>query len=140
LLSGNTGFSAKNYLEITMQTIIIETLEAKLREAMLSSNVSVLDELIADDLAFTLPNGFAANKQMDLEAHRSGTTKFTKIDITDRQIHDYGACMVVMVKAELAGTFNEQPFAGTHCYTRVWMQRQEQWQIVAGHVSAIASA
>lgn len=120
-----------------MNETTIVALETKLREAMLSSDVLVLDELIADDLAFTLPNGFVANKQMDLAAHGSGTTKFTKIDITDRQIHDYGACVAVMVKAELAGTFNEHAFSGTHCYTRIWMQRQERWQIVAGHVSQV---
>jgi ketosteroid isomerase-like protein len=113
----------------------IATLETKLREAMLTSNVLVLDELIADDLAFMIPNGLVANKQMDLEAHRSGTTKFTQIEIRDRQIHDYGTCVVVMVNADLAGSFNEQAFSGVHCYTRVWMQRQERWQIVAGHVS-----
>lgn len=120
-----------------MQAEIIETLEEKLRQAMLSSNVVVLDELIADDLAFTVPDGTVASKAMDLEAHRSGMTTFTKIEIHDRQIHDYGACIVVMVKAELAGTYNKQAFSGTHCYTRVWMKRQERWQIVAGHVSPV---
>lgn len=122
-----------------MQEMTIKTLEEKLRQAMLSSDVFVLDELIADDLAFTAPNGLVVNKQMDLEAHHSGTTKFTKINIGDRQIHDYGSCVVVMVKAELAGTHNEQAFSGIYCYTRLWMKRQERWQIVAGHVSQVTS-
>lgn len=120
-----------------MKETEIEILEDKLRQAMLSSDVLMLDQLIADDLAFTAPNGLVFTKQMDLEAHRSGMTKFTRIEIDDRQVHDYGACVVVMVKAELAGTVNDQPFSGTHCYTRVWMKRQERWQIVAGHVSPV---
>jgi ketosteroid isomerase-like protein len=115
----------------------IETLEEKLRQAMLASDVQSLDELIADDLAFTVPSGDVVDKLVDLEAHRSGTTKFTQIEIRDRHIYDYGACVVVMVKAELSGTYNEQAFSGTYCYTRVWMQRQEDWQIVAGHVSPV---
>ena len=118
-----------------MNNSTIETLEEKLRQAMLHSDVPVLDELIADDLAFTGPTGEVVNKQADLDSHRAGMTKFTRVDISDRQVHDYGGCVVVMVKAELAGTYNEQAFSGTYCYTRVWMQRQERWQIVAGHVS-----
>ncbi len=115
----------------------IEILEEKLRQAMLSSNVQALDELIADDLAFTVPSGDVVDKLADLEAHRSGTTKFTRIEIRDRHVSDYDACVVVMVKAELAGSYNEQAFSGTYCYTRVWIKRQEDWQIVAGHVSPI---
>jgi ketosteroid isomerase-like protein len=120
-----------------MNKTTIEALEEKLRQAMLASDVLVLDELIADDLAFTVPNGFVVNKQTDLDAHSSGKSKFTKIEISDRQIHDYGACVVVMVKAELAGIYDNQAFSGTHCYTRVWMKRQEKWQIIAGHVSLV---
>jgi ketosteroid isomerase-like protein len=115
----------------------IETLEEKLRQAMLDSNVEMLDELIADDLVFTTPNGLIANKQMDLEAHRSGMQKFTKLEVFDRQIHDYNTFVVVTLKAELTGTTNEQSFAGTFCYTSIWQQRQDRWQVVAGHVSQI---
>jgi ketosteroid isomerase-like protein len=121
-----------------MNDITIETLEEKLQQAMLTSDVHTLNELIADDLAFTAPDGSVSNKQMDLELHRSGQTKFTSIEVQERQTHDYGACVVVMVKAGLAGVFNEQAFSGIYCYTRVWMKRQEQWQIIAGHVSPVA--
>jgi ketosteroid isomerase-like protein len=122
-----------------MNDMTIEMLEAKLRQAMLTSDVHTLDQLIADDLAFTAPNGTVINKQMDIESHRSEQTKFTSIEVQEQQAHDYGACIVVMVRAELSGSFNEQAFSGIYCYTRVWMKRQEQWQIIAGHASLAAS-
>jgi hypothetical protein len=110
---------------------MIENLEEKLRSAMLISDVAVLDELIADDLVWTMPTGFVANKQYDLEAHRSGVFRFTKIEISDRQIHVYGSdCIVVTLKAEMA-------FSDSYRFTRVWVQRQNRWQIVAGHVSQL---
>jgi ketosteroid isomerase-like protein len=121
-----------------MNDMAIEILEEKLRQAMLTSDVHTLDQLIADDLAFTAPNGAVISKQMDIESHRSGETKFTSIEIREQQAHDYGACIVVMVRAELSGSFNEQAFSGIYCYTRVWMKRQEQWQIIAGHASLTA--
>ncbi|MBD1849520.1 nuclear transport factor 2 family protein [Leptolyngbya sp. FACHB-711] len=83
----------------------IETLEDNLRQAMLTSDVAVLAELIADDLVWTMPTGQVVNKQFDLDAHRSGVFRFTRSEISDRQIHDYSNCVVVTLKAELAGTY-----------------------------------
>jgi ketosteroid isomerase-like protein len=123
-----------------MNDMTIELLEEKLHQAMLTSDVYALDQLIADDLAFTTPNGAVINKQMDIESHRSGQTKFTSIEIQEQQAHDYGACVVVMVRAELSGIFDEQAFSGIYCYTRVWMKHQEQWQVIAGHASLVAQA
>ncbi len=123
-----------------MDITAIETLEEKLQHAMLTSDVAVLDELIADDLVWTMHTGFVSNKQFDLEAHRSGILRFTKVESSDRQIHYYSDnCVVVTLKAELAGMLNGQTFSEFYRFTRVWLQRQNRWQIIAGHVSQIAS-
>jgi ketosteroid isomerase-like protein len=122
-----------------MNQTTIETLEEELRQAMLSSDVSVLDELIADDLVFTMHTGLVVNKQYDLEAHRSGLFRFTKVETGDRQIHAYGDCVVVTLKAEIAGTHSGQAFSEAYRFTRVWVQRQNRWQIVAGHVCQVLS-
>ncbi|HER2162638.1 TPA: nuclear transport factor 2 family protein [Streptococcus pyogenes] len=46
--------------------------EELLRSAMLSSNVELLDELIADDLSFVNHFGQILTKEADIEAHRTG--------------------------------------------------------------------
>jgi ketosteroid isomerase-like protein len=122
-----------------MEALEIEGLEEKLQQAMLKSDVPVLDELIADDLVFTMHTGLVVNKQYDLEAHRTGIFKFSQVDLSDRQIHYYGDCVVVTVKADLAGTFSKQAFSETYRFTRVWVKRQNRWQIVAGHASQVIS-
>lgn len=66
-----------------MENRTIESLEEKLRQAMLTSDVSILDELIADDLVFTMHTGQVVDKQYDLEAHQSGIFKFTKLEVSD---------------------------------------------------------
>ncbi|MBD1909102.1 MULTISPECIES: nuclear transport factor 2 family protein [unclassified Leptolyngbya] len=119
----------------------IETLEEKLRQAMLTSDVAVLDELIADDLVWTMHTGFVGNKQYDLAAHRSGVFQFTKVEISDRQIHLFSNdCVVVTLRADLAGILNGQPFSEPYRFTRIWLQRENRWQIIAGHVSQITSS
>jgi ketosteroid isomerase-like protein len=119
---------------------IIETLEETLRQAMLTSDVVKLDELIADDLVWTMHTGLVVNKQYDLEAHRSGLFKFTQVEISDRQIHLYGDCVVVTLKANLAGSYDGQAFSQTYRFTRVWLKRQKRWQVIAGHVSQLSQA
>jgi ketosteroid isomerase-like protein len=123
--------------QIFVEHSTIATLEDKLRQAVLSSDVAVLDELIADDLVFTMHTGLVVNKQYDLDAHRSGIFRFTQVKTSDRQIHSYGDCVVVTLKAEMAGSLNDQPFLETYRFTRVWLKRHDRWQIVAGHVSQV---
>jgi ketosteroid isomerase-like protein len=67
----------------------IEALEERLRQALLDSDISTLDELIADDLLFTLPTGLVIDKQTDLDAHRFGIQKFIRVEIVDRQLHHW---------------------------------------------------
>jgi ketosteroid isomerase-like protein len=116
-----------------MTEMTIETLEESLRQAMLNSDLLALDELIADDLVFTLPTGLVIDKQADLEAHRSGIQKFTKVNTDDLQIRHYGDWAVVTLKAEITA----KVFSGTYRFTRIWAKRQNRWQIVAGHASNV---
>jgi ketosteroid isomerase-like protein len=123
-----------------MQEMVIEDLEEKLRQAMLNGDVQTLDELIADDLIFTMHTGLVINKQDDLEAHRTGIQKFTQIELDDQTVSHYGDCAVVTVKAELAGKFDGQAYSDTYRFTRLWVNRQNRWQIAAGHVSQISDS
>lgn len=120
-----------------MDSEAIAQLEEQLRQAMLSSDVAALDELIADDLVFTLPTGAVGGKQMDLDAHRSGIQKLTTVNFRERQVQIYDQVAIVTVKTELVGTYAGEDITGTYRYTRVWAQPQGCWQIVAGHVSRV---
>ncbi|NEQ29133.1 MAG: nuclear transport factor 2 family protein, partial [Microcoleus sp. SIO2G3] len=108
-----------------MKEMAIETLEESLRQAMLNSDVSALDDLIADDLVFTLPSGLVIDKQTDLEAHRTGIQKYNQIETNDMQIHHHGDWAVVTLKAKITA----KVFSGTYCFTRIWAKRHDRWQI-----------
>jgi hypothetical protein len=58
----------------------IRAVEERLWRAQLSGDVEVLDELIADDLLFTGLAGSLETKAADLQQHRSGALKITKLD------------------------------------------------------------
>jgi hypothetical protein len=96
--------------------------EELLRTAMLSSNVELLDELIADDLIFVNQFGQIFSKEADIEAHRSGNLKITGMDILDQRIRLLDKLAVTVTRVTLTGTFGT-PFVGEFYYTRVCQYR-----------------
>jgi len=112
--------------------------EAALRQAQLASDVRALDRLVDDALVFTGPDGAVYGKQDDLDAHRRGLIRITRLDPSEERIQRFGPIAVVSVRMEMSGTFQGAAFAGPFRYTRVWRAEREGWRIVAGHVSAVA--
>ena len=111
--------------------------ERDLRRAQLSGDVAALDRLIDESLIFTGPDGLIYRKADDLDAHRTGAIRISRLDPSEEHIQRFGELAVVSVRMEMAGSFNGQPFSGPFRYTRIWCERAGGWRIVAGHVSAI---
>ncbi len=116
----------------------IRECEARLYTAMLASNVSELDLLIADDLLFAGPTGELATKAMDLELHRTGGTQFHEFVPKELEIRVWSEHFVLAsAKIFLSGTYLGNAFAGDCRYMRIWRKGNNGWQIVGGSVSAI---
>lgn len=122
-----------------MNEVGIIAYEERLRKAMLSSNVEVLNELIADDLLFVNQYGQIISKDVDIEVHRSGKLKVTKIDILDQKVRQMENSTVTVTKVAISGTFGTEIFAEELLYyTRIWEYRNGNWQVVSCHCSAVA--
>lgn len=113
--------------------------ELALRRAQLAGDVSALERLVDDALVFTGPDGAVYGKQDDLEAHRRGLVRITRLEPSEERVQRFGSIAVVSVRMEMSGTFRDVPFAGPFRYTRVWCARPGGWRIVAGHVSAVVA-
>jgi hypothetical protein len=119
-----------------MHTEIIK-MEERLRIAMLTSNVEALDVLIHDRLLFIGPDGEVYHKTDDLELHRTGQIKFTRIELTDLQIESYGSTAITVALVNLAGTYKGKTFEGCSRYSRTWMYSNQQWRIISGSVCSV---
>ena len=116
----------------------IRACEARLHSAMLASDVTELEALLADDLLFAGPTGELATKDMDLELHRSGGTRFREFMPKELEIRVWSEQFALAsAKIFLRGTFLGQPFSGDYRYTRIWRKGPHGWQIVGGSVTAM---
>ena len=106
--------------------------EEKLREAMASSNVDVLNELLSPDLIFTNHLGQVISKSNDLEGHKKGDLKI------EEQIKFVDKLAIVSVLAKISGSYKGSPANGDFRFTRVWANKNGSWQVVAGHSSIVA--
>jgi ketosteroid isomerase-like protein len=118
----------------------IEQAEEELRLAMLQSDISKLDKLIDDDLLFVGPDGNIYSKKDDLDLHRSGEERITRLEIVEQRIHLRPYVATVSVLAVMSGLFKGQAFEGRFRYLRVWNRIHDGWRVVAGSVAALVEA
>lgn len=112
----------------------IAALEERLRLAELGPDPKFFEEALADDVVLVSPDGqpsFA--KSRVVEAHQPGKgPKFTRVEMSDMKIVDHGTAAVVTCR----GTYEGPHSSVTLGFMRVWLKKDNRWQIVAGFVSS----
>lgn len=114
--------------------IAVRVAEARLRVAMLTSDVEELDALIHDDLLFVGPDGAVYSKAEDLDLHRSGAERLSRVDVSIVRLAVHGDTVVTVVDAEMTGVMRGIPFEGPYRYVRIWREGEKGWQVIAGSV------
>ncbi|ACK73963.1 conserved hypothetical protein (plasmid) [Gloeothece citriformis PCC 7424] len=122
----------------TIKTQIMN-LEERLRQAMLASDVSVLNELLAPEIIITSHLGELLRKEDDLAAHESGLIRIHELKPSEQQIQIYKEMAIVSVRMQLSGSYNGSPANGDFRFTRVWaVSKNGTWHIVAAHIGMVA--
>ena len=120
----------------------IVALEAKIRDAQLAADIRSLEQMIAQELLFTGPDGQLGTRNQDLAAHASGVVRFRSHEPEELRIRRIGTDVAICalrtrLGVEVAGRLHN----GTYRYTRVWAREEDQsWRVVGGHVSEIPAA
>ena len=129
-------------MNITMTETVdnqIINIEERLRQAMLASNVSVLDELLAPEIIITNHLGQLLEKQDDLAAHESGLIKINELKPSEQHIQIHGEVTSIAVRMQITGSYDGNPSNGDFRFTRVWaISSSGNWHIVAAHISMVA--
>jgi len=113
--------------------------EERLRTAMLGSDVSALDELLAPELIFTNHLGQLLGKEDDLAVHRLGMLKVKDLRPSEQRVRLNGDVAIVSVRMQLSGTYDGKPGNGDFRFTRVWaLSPLKTWRVVAAHSGIVA--
>lgn len=110
----------------------IDKLEEVWRNALLTSNTSAMDSLLADDYMAITPSGTLQTKEETLASLRAGRVHFVQLNISDRKVRFYGTTAVVTSLADVQATTAEGNVSGNYRYTRVYVRdAQGRWKIVS---------
>lgn len=116
----------------------IEDLEDQYRQAMLTNNVAVIDQLLAEDYTAINANGMIETKAQVLAARKEGKRQILSLEISDRKIRIYGNTAVVTSRADVTVRNEQQEVSGKFRYTRVYNRNNSgQWKIVSFESSRI---
>lgn len=94
--------------------------ENKLFSAQLVSDVSILDQLLHDDLVAVAPSGQIVNKEMDLNAHQAKTMIIEEASTEINEIKITGDTALSIVTMTAKGKMMGTPLEGKFRYFRVW--------------------
>ena len=101
-------------------------------DAMLASDVAALDLLIADGLVFTLPDGSTVDKHADLDAHRTGATRFEQMTKVLRTIDEHAGSGDTETVAQAVIVTHGQRIETAIRYKRSWGIVDGRWQVHKG--------
>ena len=124
-------------MEIANEAIILKY-EERLRIAMLRSEVSALDELLAPELIFTNHLGQVLTKKDDLESHHSGILRVEALTPSEEHVLLMGEVAILSVRMHLIGSYAGIRSDNDFRFTRVWAQSSgDTWRVVAAHSSLV---
>jgi hypothetical protein len=127
-------------MDPNLEAEIVAREEALLR-AITTNDITLLDDLLHDDLLFNGPDGKTGTKAQDLANYRSGGIQLHRAVASDRLVRAIGDDVVVVaVTVALEGSYLGVPVDGRYRYLRVWKRIGGAWRIIAGSVVAPGTA
>ncbi|MFL5730344.1 MAG: nuclear transport factor 2 family protein [Cytophagaceae bacterium] len=118
--------------EVTIDKQEIIRVENELLEAIKSSDIKTLDQLLHDDLLFIAPGGQVVTKQLDLDSHRAGTMVVEELKSAIEQINVIGNTAVVVVVYDTKGKMLGNPIQGRFRYIRIWKLIDGELKVIGG--------
>jgi ketosteroid isomerase-like protein len=115
--------------EETIRQIV--DMERQSKEASLRRDSDFSARILADDYVAITPLGQVTTKREAITARRSGQLRYEAMNITDMVVRVYGDTAVVTARADVRGRQFGEDFSGPYRYTRVWVRRNGQWQVVS---------
>ncbi|MEK6337697.1 MAG: nuclear transport factor 2 family protein [Acidobacteriota bacterium] len=100
-------------------------------DALKRNDVSVLEQILADDFQYILDDGKTRNKVEELAPSRAGDIKFESISIDDVKVFAYGDTAIATGVGTFKGTFKGRAFQARERFCDIYQKRKGQWKVIA---------
>ncbi len=107
-------------------------LEYQLIEAIRTSDIDFIENILHDDLLFLAPNGLLVTKEMDLTSHRLKQMTVDQLIPSFEDFRIIGDTAVSIVVYDTKGVMLGQAISGRFRYIRNWKVINGQLRIVSG--------
>lgn len=128
---GNIELSNENALQ---QVLAAD--EAR-RLAMLHTDVSALDSLLADDVTIFWGDGTEDDKASTLALLRSGRLRYSQLDYENTRVRLFGRTAVVTGQARIREQSDSERRSYVVRVTRVYAYQQDRWRLVASQTTRL---
>jgi len=115
-----------------------ERLEKVWNDAHLQGDTAALDRLWSDELVVTVPRMQLFDKAQSLAIWRTGRMKFKRYETSDLNIRAFGDTAVVTGALVRERNFMGKEIHEDWRFTKVYIQRDGMWKVVAWHASEAA--
>jgi ketosteroid isomerase-like protein len=118
------------------QTIM--RIEKEMLNAILKGDASANEKYLANTATLTGPDGNMINKAEAVNEVKTGILKLQAASMDGAKVQVYGDTAVVTYSSNDRGTYKGKDISGKTRWTDVFVRRNGQWQLVAGHGSSVA--
>jgi ketosteroid isomerase-like protein len=114
----------------------IRQLDSERIQAQIGADAVALDRIYADDFIGVGPSGTVRTKAQVISDFTSGDLKFQSITTEDVQVRVYGNTAVETGLSTMVGQDKGKAVPRDTRFTRVWVEQQGRWRLVANHYSS----
>ncbi|KQM76957.1 hypothetical protein ASE74_16930 [Pedobacter sp. Leaf216] len=118
--------------------LLIAELEEKLLDGFKKTDLPTLDLLFADGMLFHDQYGNVLDKEMDMEAYRTGMVRINKIDVSRREIRVFESIVIVSACLFIKGSYSDILLNGKYQWLRVWGKVREEWKVISASCTSIS--
>jgi ketosteroid isomerase-like protein len=108
-------------------------------QAQIGADAAALDRLYAEDFIGIGPSGAVRTKAQVIADFKSGTLRFQSITTDDVSWRVYGHTAVETGRSTMIDQDRGKTVPRDNRFTRVWVERQHRWQLVANHYSLLVT-
>jgi ketosteroid isomerase-like protein len=117
----------------------LKALEQRWEGSFMSHDVSVLQQVVAEDFVGTSSSGKVGTKVTMIAEARKDKNVYTSAVSSDMVVHTFGPGVAVVtgIVRETGKTSSGKAFSQSFRFTDTWMERNGEWQCVAASALAL---